>query len=65
VTDTIQQARDRYLQRIAIYKAEGRVHPVGHVTIAAAVDWFVSNGFRLVARKEDHLHTVAVLEKLG
>jgi hypothetical protein len=35
------------------------------VTIAAAVDWFVSNGFRLVAQKEDHLHTVAVLEKLA
>jgi 2-polyprenyl-3-methyl-5-hydroxy-6-metoxy-1,4-benzoquinol methylase len=48
-----------------IHESEGRVHPVGPVTIAAAVDWFVSNGFRLVARKEDHLHTVAVLEKLA
>jgi 2-polyprenyl-3-methyl-5-hydroxy-6-metoxy-1,4-benzoquinol methylase len=48
-----------------IHESEGRVHPVGPVTIAAAVDWFVSNGFRLVAQKEDHLHTVAVLEKLA
>lgn len=46
-----------------MHQAEGRVHPVGHVTIDAGIAWFVSNGFRLAARKEDHLHTVAVLEK--
>jgi 2-polyprenyl-3-methyl-5-hydroxy-6-metoxy-1,4-benzoquinol methylase len=46
-----------------IHESEGRVHPVGPVTIAAAVDWFVSNGFRLVAQKGDHFHIVAVLEK--
>ena len=46
-----------------IHASEGRVHPVGPVTVASAVDWFVSRGCRLVVLAEDHLHTVAVLEK--
>jgi ubiquinone/menaquinone biosynthesis C-methylase UbiE len=46
-----------------MHESEGRVHPVGLVTIAAAIEWFVSNGLRLVVQKEDHLHTVVVLEK--
>jgi 2-polyprenyl-3-methyl-5-hydroxy-6-metoxy-1,4-benzoquinol methylase len=48
-----------------LHEREGRVHPVGPVTIVAAVDWFVSHGFRPIARKEDHLHAVAILEKLA
>ncbi len=48
-----------------IHESEGRVHPVGTVTIAATVDWFVSNGFRLVAQKQEHLHAVAIVEKLA
>ncbi len=47
-----------------MHEAEGRgVHPVGDVTIDAAIAWFESNGFRLAARREGHLHIVAVLEK--
>jgi len=48
-----------------IHASEGRVHPVGTVTIAATVDWFVLNGFRLVAQKQEHLHAVAIVEKLA
>ena len=46
-----------------VHESEGRVHPVGPVTAAAAVDWFASNGFRLLSLEEGHLHAVAVLEK--
>ena len=48
-----------------MHESEGRVHPVGHVTIASAVDWFVSHGFRPVVQKEGQLHNVAMLEKLA
>jgi ubiquinone/menaquinone biosynthesis C-methylase UbiE len=46
-----------------VHESEGRVHPVGAVTVSLAVEWFVSNGFRLVVAEEGHLHSVAVLEK--
>ncbi len=46
-----------------MHESEGRVHPVGHVTIASATDWFVSIGFRPIVQTEDHLHTVAVLQR--
>lgn len=46
-----------------VHESEGRVHPVGPVTVSSAVDWFVSNGLRLVAVEEGHLHSVAVLEQ--
>jgi ubiquinone/menaquinone biosynthesis C-methylase UbiE len=46
-----------------VHESEGRVHPVGPVTVSSAVDWFVSNGFRLIGLEEGHLHSVAVLEK--
>jgi len=44
-----------------VHRSEGRVHPVGPVTVAAAVNWFVSRGFRLLSLSEEHLHTFAVL----
>jgi hypothetical protein len=31
-----------------VHESEGRVHPVGPVTVSLAVEWFVSNGFRLL-----------------
>ena len=46
-----------------MHESEGRVHPVGHVTIASAVEWFTANGFHLGSQREDRLHTVAVLER--
>ena len=46
-----------------VHESEGRVHPVGPVTVSSAVDWFVSNGFRLIGLEEGYLHSVAVLEK--
>lgn len=46
-----------------MHEPEGRVHPVGPVTVSSAVDWFVLNGFRLIGLEEGHLHSVAVLEK--
>jgi ubiquinone/menaquinone biosynthesis C-methylase UbiE len=47
-----------------VHESEGRVHPVGPVTVSSAVDWFVSNGLRLIVLEEGHLHSVAVLEVL-
>ncbi|HEY3382219.1 MAG TPA: thioredoxin family protein [Vicinamibacterales bacterium] len=46
-----------------VHQSEGRVHPVGPVTIAAAVDWFGSHAFRLIVPEEAHLHSVAVLQR--
>jgi 2-polyprenyl-3-methyl-5-hydroxy-6-metoxy-1,4-benzoquinol methylase len=46
-----------------VHESEGRVHPVAGVTLAAAADWFTSNGFRLSALDEAHLHAVAILDK--
>lgn len=57
---TIQQARDRYLQRIEVYKSVGCDRPAA---VRWAVDWFVSNGFRPIVLEEGHLHTVAVLQR--
>jgi hypothetical protein len=33
------------------------------VAASSAIDWFVSNGLRLLVLEEGHLHSVAVLEK--
>ena len=44
-----------------VHASEGRVHPVGPVTLEAAVHWFTSRGFRLLTLDEQHLHLVAVL----
>ncbi len=46
-----------------VHESEGRVHSVGPMTVSVAVEWFVSNGFRLVVAEEGSLHSVAVLEK--
>jgi ubiquinone/menaquinone biosynthesis C-methylase UbiE len=46
-----------------VHEAEGRVHPVGPVTVSFAVDWFLANGLRLVVRREAHLHAVVALQK--
>ncbi len=45
-----------------VHESEGRVHPVGRVTISSAVEWFVSNGFRVIASEEGHLHSVRILQ---
>jgi hypothetical protein len=58
--DAAQFARDRYLQRIAIYKSFGYDRPAA---VRFAVEWFVSNGFRLVVAEDGYLQSVAVLEK--
>jgi ubiquinone/menaquinone biosynthesis C-methylase UbiE len=46
-----------------VHESEGRGHPVGPMTVSLAVEWFVSNGFRLVVTEEGHLHSVAVLQR--
>jgi len=46
-----------------VHESEGRVHPVGSMTVSLAVEWFVSNGFRLIVAEERYLQSVAVLEK--
>jgi 2-polyprenyl-3-methyl-5-hydroxy-6-metoxy-1,4-benzoquinol methylase len=46
-----------------IHESEGRQHPVGPVTVASAVQWFLAHGLRLDAKRDGHLHSVVVLEK--
>jgi len=46
-----------------VHATEGRVHPVGEVTVASAVEWFTANGFQLTGLEEEHLHTTAVLTR--
>ncbi len=46
-----------------VHRSEGRDHPVGPVTFASAVDWFVARGLRLDVRRKGHLHSVAVFSK--
>jgi ubiquinone/menaquinone biosynthesis C-methylase UbiE len=54
--------QDRVALVARVHESEGRVHPVGSVTVSSAVDWFLANGLRLVVCREAHLHTVAVLQ---
>jgi SAM-dependent methyltransferase len=46
-----------------VHESEGRVHPVGSMTVSLAVEWFVSNGFRLTVAEERYCQSVAVLER--
>jgi ubiquinone/menaquinone biosynthesis C-methylase UbiE len=46
-----------------VHESEGRVHPVASITMSLAVEWFLSNGFRLIVAEEGYLQSVAVLEK--
>jgi ubiquinone/menaquinone biosynthesis C-methylase UbiE len=47
----------------SVHESEGRVHPVGPMTVSLAVEWFVSNGFRLIVAEDGYLQSVAVLER--
>jgi ubiquinone/menaquinone biosynthesis C-methylase UbiE len=44
-----------------VHASEGRVHPVGPVTVGAAVAWFAGHGLRVAALLEGQLHSVAIL----
>lgn len=46
-----------------VHHSEGRDHPVGPVTFAGAVDWFVASGLNLELRREGSFHSVAVFSK--
>ena len=59
ISDRIQP-----LSAARVQESEGRAHPVGPMTVSFAVEWFVSNGFRLgVAAEDGYLQSMAVLEK--
>lgn len=55
-------ARDQSLVA-DVHALYGKGHPVGQVSMTAAADWFVSNGFRPVSLEQEHLHSVAILSR--
>ncbi len=46
-----------------VHQAEGRHHPVGPVTFASAIEWFLSAGLTLDLRAQGHFHSVVVFTK--
>jgi 2-polyprenyl-3-methyl-5-hydroxy-6-metoxy-1,4-benzoquinol methylase len=46
-----------------VHRSEGRDHPVGPVTFADAVAWFVASGLNLELRREGSFHSIAVFSK--
>jgi len=46
-----------------VHRSEGCRHPVGPVTFADAVDWFLAHGLKLDARAVGNFHSIAVFMK--
>jgi SAM-dependent methyltransferase len=46
-----------------VHQSEGRHHPVGPVTLGAAIDWFLAAGLKLESRGLGHFHSIVVFRK--
>jgi ubiquinone/menaquinone biosynthesis C-methylase UbiE len=46
-----------------VHRSEGREHPVGPVTLASALDWFVTSGLTIESRRQGHFHLMVVFSK--
>jgi ubiquinone/menaquinone biosynthesis C-methylase UbiE len=46
-----------------VHQSEGRQHPVGPVTLAGAVEWFLARGLKLEAHREGCFHSTVVFSK--
>jgi ubiquinone/menaquinone biosynthesis C-methylase UbiE len=46
-----------------VHQSEGREHPVGPITLASAVEWFMASGLKLESRCEAYFHSMVVFSK--